>query len=266
MMVVSIAIHSYRGGTGKSTTTANLSVLLAALGRRVATIDLDITSPGLHVIYSVSPQLLKNALNDYIYGKVNLKDVVLDLTNHLRLPRGKLYFLGSSMKPEDIVKVMREGYHEGFFKHIALALDQEFGVDYVIFDTHPGLNEDTLLAVMSSDLSILLMRMDKQDITGTYVTMQVMKKFGKVCYVILNMVPPNLANAPELANEVSKIINAPVIGVLPFYDEVLSHRSKGVFCLHHPQHPYSTKMLKIAKHIMSLTASRGSTQQATQVA
>lgn len=251
--MVSIAIHSYRGGTGKSTTTANLSVLLAALGKKVATIDLDITSPGLHVIYTVSQQILKNTLNDYLYGKAQLKDVVLDLTNHLRLPRGKLYFLGSSMKPEDIVRIMKDGYHESFFKHIALALGRDFDVDYVIFDTHPGLNEDTLLAVLSSDLSLLLMRMDKQDIVGTYVTMQVMRKFGKVCYVILNMVPPNLANAPELANEVSKIIDAPVIGILPFYDEVLSHRSKGVFCLYHPQHPYSSKMLKIAKHVLSLT-------------
>ena len=262
-MVITIAIHSYRGGTGKSTTTANLSVLLAALGRRVATIDLDITSPGLHVIYSVTPQVLKHTLNDYVYGKVPLKDVVLDLTNVLRIPRGKLYFLGSSMKPEDIVRVMRDGYHESFFKHIALTLNQEFGVDYVIFDTHPGLNEDTLLAVMSSDISLLLMRMDKQDITGTYVTMQVMKKFGKVCYVILNMVPPNLADAPDLANEVSKIIDAPVIGVLPFYDEVLSHRSKGVFCLHHPNHPYSAKMLKVAKQIMSLTASAATPASST---
>lgn len=257
-LVVTIAVHSYRGGTGKSTTTANLSVLLAALGKRVAAIDLDITSPGLHVIFSLSPQILKSTLNDYIYGKAELKDVVLDLTNHLRLPKGKIYFLGSSMKPEEIVRVMKDGYHESFFKHIALTLDREFGIDYVLFDTHPGLNEDTLLAVLSSDISLLLMRMDKQDITGTYVTMQVMKKFGRVCYVILNMVPPNLANAPELANEVSKIIDAPVIGVLPFYDEVLSHRSKGVFCLHHPQHPYSSKMLKIAKYLLTLTASNAS--------
>lgn len=253
-MTTTCVIHSYRGGTGKSTTTANLSVLLAALGKRVATIDMDITSPGLHVIYNVTNQNMKFTLNDYIYNRCAFEDIVLDLTGHLKLPRGAVYFLGSSMRPEEIVKVIREGYSEGFFHHVAHNLSDEYGVDYVIFDTHPGLNEDTLLAIMASDVSLLLMRMDKQDITGTYITSQILKKFGRLSYVILNMVPPNLAETPDLPAEVSSIIDATVIGVLPFYEEVLSHRSRGVFCLSHPQHPYSSQLLKVAKKLLQLTA------------
>ena len=45
-----ISIHSFRGGTGKSNTTANLAGLLAAEGRRVGVIDTDIQSPGIHVL------------------------------------------------------------------------------------------------------------------------------------------------------------------------------------------------------------------------
>ncbi len=258
-MTTTCVVHSYRGGTGKSTTTSNLSVLLAALGKRVATIDMDITSPGLHVIYNVSSQMMNFTLNDYIYNRCSFQDIVLDITNHLKLPRGAVYFLGSSMKPEEIVKVIREGYSDKFFRHVAEKLSQEYKVDYVIFDTHPGLNEDTLLAVMSSDVSLLLMRMDKQDVTGTYITGQIMKKFGRISYVVLNMVPPNLAESPDLPSEVSKIIDASVIGILPFYEEILSHRSRGVFCLHHPQHPYSSQLLKIAKRLIELTATESQT-------
>ncbi|MEN3052060.1 MAG: P-loop NTPase, partial [Candidatus Methanosuratincola petrocarbonis] len=101
-MTTTCVVHSYRGGTGKSTTTSNLSVLLAALGKRVAAIDMDITSPGLHVIYNVSSQMMRNTINDYIYNRCDFGDIVLDLTNHLKLPRGAVYFLGSSMKPEEI--------------------------------------------------------------------------------------------------------------------------------------------------------------------
>ncbi|MDI9644447.1 MAG: MinD/ParA family protein [Candidatus Verstraetearchaeota archaeon] len=258
-MTTTCVVHSYRGGTGKSTTTSNLSVLLAALGKRVATIDMDITSPGLHVIYNVSSQMMSHTLNDYIYNRCSFQDIVLDLTNHLKLPRGAVYFLGSSMKPEEIVKVIREGYSDKFFRHVAEKLSQEYKVDYVIFDTHPGLNEDTLLAIMSSDVSLLLMRMDKQDVTGTYITSQIMRKFGRLSYVILNMVPPNLAESPDLPSEVSKIIEASVVGVLPFYEEILSHRSRGVFCLHHPQHPYSSQLLKVAKRLIELTATETQT-------
>ncbi|MCB0084063.1 MAG: P-loop NTPase, partial [Caldilineaceae bacterium] len=45
-----ISIHSFRGGTGKSNTTANLATLLAAGGQRVGVIDTDIQSPGIHVL------------------------------------------------------------------------------------------------------------------------------------------------------------------------------------------------------------------------
>ena len=45
-----ISIHSFRGGTGKSNTTANLSALMAMEGLRVGVIDTDIQSPGIHVL------------------------------------------------------------------------------------------------------------------------------------------------------------------------------------------------------------------------
>ena len=43
-----ISTHSFRGGTGKSNTTANLAVLVARAGWRVGIIDTDIQSPGVH--------------------------------------------------------------------------------------------------------------------------------------------------------------------------------------------------------------------------
>ncbi len=45
-----IAVHSFRGGNGKSSLTANLAALLAAAGQRVGVIDADLQSPGLHLL------------------------------------------------------------------------------------------------------------------------------------------------------------------------------------------------------------------------
>ena len=39
-----ISIHSFRGGTGKSNTTANVAALLAAEGQRIGVVDTDIQS------------------------------------------------------------------------------------------------------------------------------------------------------------------------------------------------------------------------------
>ena len=40
-----IAVHSFRGGTGKSNITANIATLLATEGKRVGIVDLDVQSP-----------------------------------------------------------------------------------------------------------------------------------------------------------------------------------------------------------------------------
>ncbi|MBI3162227.1 MAG: P-loop NTPase, partial [Chloroflexi bacterium] len=39
-----VSVHSFRGGTGKSNTTANLASLLAMDGFRVGVVDTDIAS------------------------------------------------------------------------------------------------------------------------------------------------------------------------------------------------------------------------------
>ncbi len=53
-----ISIHSFRGGTGKSNTTANLAALYASMGMRVGVIDTDIQSPGIHVLFGMQEELL----------------------------------------------------------------------------------------------------------------------------------------------------------------------------------------------------------------
>jgi Mrp family chromosome partitioning ATPase len=52
-MAKTISVHSFRGGTGKSNVVANLGAQLAASGARVAVIDTDIQSPGVHVLFGL---------------------------------------------------------------------------------------------------------------------------------------------------------------------------------------------------------------------
>ena len=46
-----LAIHSFRGGTGKSNLSANLATCLALSGKKVAIFDTDLASPGVHVLF-----------------------------------------------------------------------------------------------------------------------------------------------------------------------------------------------------------------------
>ena len=74
-----ISTHSFRGGTGKSNTTANLATLIAATGRRVGVIDTDIMSPGIHVLFGMDEDDMKYSLNDYLWGKCEIKEAAYDV-------------------------------------------------------------------------------------------------------------------------------------------------------------------------------------------
>jgi MinD-like ATPase involved in chromosome partitioning or flagellar assembly len=64
-----ISIHSFRGGTGKSNSTANIASLLASDGLRVGIVDTDIQSPGIHVVFGMNEDDMQYSLNDNLWGK-----------------------------------------------------------------------------------------------------------------------------------------------------------------------------------------------------
>src|SRR5437868_2976518 len=104
-MTYKIAVHSFKGGTGKSTLTANIATLLALEGKNVGVVDLDLAGPGLHVIFQLQNADVKYTLNDVILKRCSVDDPIIDLTEKLGLKKGKLLFIPASYKAEDIVKV-----------------------------------------------------------------------------------------------------------------------------------------------------------------
>ena len=87
---VIVAVHSFRGGTGKSNTTANLAILLALEGKRVGVIDTDIQSPGIHILFGLDEDAIGHSLNDYLWGKCDISAAAHDVTPLLDSP-GKVF-------------------------------------------------------------------------------------------------------------------------------------------------------------------------------
>ena len=104
-----VSIHSFRGGTGKSNTTANLATVVAGRGNRVGIVDTDIQSPGIHVLFDLSEEDVQLTLNDYLWGKCDIEETAYDVgarltiaDGHLGLREGSLYLVPSSIKASDI--------------------------------------------------------------------------------------------------------------------------------------------------------------------
>jgi MinD-like ATPase involved in chromosome partitioning or flagellar assembly len=248
-----ISVHSFRGGTGKSNLTANLSTSLALAGGqgcRVGIIDTDIQSPGIHVIFNLDEGQINRSLNDYLWGQCEIPDTAYDITPGQVRERGNsMYLIPSSIKAGEIARVLREGYDVNRLTEGFQALVEELGLDYLVIDTHPGLNEETLLSVAISDVLVLILRPDRQDFQGTAVTVEVARKLGvPELVLVVNKALPAMDFA-ALQTRVEDTYHAPVGAVFPLSEEMLQLASGGIFCLHYPDHPFTLTLQRLAQRI-----------------
>ena len=248
-----VSVHSYRGGTGKSNLIANLASCVVQQGKRAAIVDTDIQSPGLHDLFGMDRQTSGLTLNDYLYGRCRIEQAAHDVTATLHstaAQEGKLYLIPSSIKAGEITRVLREGYEINLLTDGFGRLMKTFQLDYLFIDTHPGLNEETLLSLLLSDILVLLLRPDQQDFQGTAVTVEVARKLNlKRLLLVVNKVLPALDGA-SLRHQVETAYEAPVAAILPVSEEMIALGSAGIFSLRYPDHPYSQGVREIADQIV----------------
>ncbi|MBE2270512.1 MAG: MinD/ParA family protein [Anaerolinea sp.] len=256
-----ISVHSFRGGTGKSNTTANLAALIAGTGQRVGVIDTDINSPGIHVLFGLDEEDIKYSLNDYLWGKCEIEKAAYDVTANLNrnlgegaepIPEGgKIFLIPASIKVGEIARILREGYDVGLLNDGFQNLIKELSLDVLLIDTHPGLNEETLLSVAISDALAIIMRPDQQDYQGTGVTVEVARKLDVPRMLLIVNKTPTSFNFDEVKARVEHTYNCPVGAVLPHSDEMMTLASSGVFVLRFPNHTISQNLRRVATALLA---------------
>jgi MinD-like ATPase involved in chromosome partitioning or flagellar assembly len=247
-----ISVHSFRGGTGKSNTTANIATLFAARGMRVGVIDTDIQSPGIHVLFNLDEEDMRHSLNDYLWGKCEIEECAHDLTSKLDTTiEGKVFLIPSSIKPGEIARVLREGYDVGLLNDGFHDLVEGLNLDVLMIDTHPGLNEETLLSIAISDALAIIMRPDSQDYQGTSVTVEVARKLDVPRMVLIINKTPLVFDPDDIRQRVESTYNCSVAAVLPHSDEMMTLASSGVFVLKYPEHEITKLFNQIADVLIS---------------
>ena len=250
-----VSIHSYRGGTGKSNITANLAVAVAQQGHRVALVNTDIQSPGVHVLFGFDAERIGRWLNDYPWGKCAMEETAYDLSSTLQagdreVPAGSaIYLLPASIRAGEIARILREGYDVDLLSDGLEDLGDRLELEYLFVDTHPGLHEQTLSCVACSDLLLLILRPDHQDYQGTAVTVEVARKLDvPEMLIVVNKVLPRV-DAAAIREQVERSYRAPVAGILPVSEELMHLGSLGVFCLRYPDHPWSRELHVVAEQV-----------------
>lgn len=206
-MTKCIAFHSYKGGTGKSTISFNLSALMVKRGLNVLLLDLDVYAPSLHTYLDIRPD---HWINDFLFEDVKLDHVITNLTHIVdkfddQQPKpagskkGKLlvgfsngskdeiYRLEGSVKQDtSMVRLLRK------FILIREDITSIYDLDYIIMDTSPGIRYWSINTLAIVDIILLSLKMDGIDIAGTRVMAnEIYKNFSKLGtrpFLLLNRV------------------------------------------------------------------------------
>jgi septum site-determining protein MinD len=174
--------------------------------------------------------------------------------NRFALPRRTgigyaVYLVPSSITAGEIARVLREGYDVERLNSGLHDLVDSLKLDYLFIDTHPGLNEETLLSITISDVLIVLLRPDRQDYQGTAVTVEVARKLEvPKLLLVINKALAALDFA-ALRLQAEKAYQAPVAGILPLSEDVARLASGGIFCLRQPEHAWSREIARIVEQI-----------------
>jgi MinD-like ATPase involved in chromosome partitioning or flagellar assembly len=288
-----IAIHSYKGGTGKTTIAANTAALLVKTGKKVALLDLDIYAPSLHNYFKITP---KKWINDFLDNNANIEETILDVTESIHNKEGSLgkFFVGFSNPNRDAIFKFEISngteYWKKQFRKLVFLREQmitKMDMDYIIIDTSPGIRHWSINALSIADKLILTMKMDDLDIEGTkkliheiYTTFV---KFGAISYILLNRIsgyciPMTLVESPhektntihthygQTDNNTMEMPNAKHVlqgleemtGVkyltpLPCYCDIQFSPREFLTVVNNPNHPFSKRLQTIINEIIKDT-------------
>jgi septum site-determining protein MinD len=243
-----VSVHSFRGGTGKSNTTANLATILAQSGKRVGVIDTDIQSPGIHILFGLAGDEIATSLNDFLWHGRDIADAARDVTPD-GIAGGRIFLIPSSIKPGEITRVLREGYDAQRLTQGLRRLVDELALDVLMIDTHPGLNEETLLSLVISHTLVVVMRPDQQDYEGTGITIKVARGLQVPrMMLVVNKTPASLDPA-AVQRSVEQAYGCEVAAVLPHTDEMMTLASDGIFVVRYPEHPLTELYRAVAARL-----------------
>jgi MinD-like ATPase involved in chromosome partitioning or flagellar assembly len=246
-----IAIHSTRGGVGKTRLAVNLALAYARQGHNVALIDLDFRAPSLSKIIPVPPPT--HWMNDFLDGHVPIGDVLVDVTPTYHTD-GRL-LVGLIDASLDAIRTMasKDKRWEMHALRRLMAMKgalTEQGMDYVIFDTSPGVLYSSVNAVACADLIVVVTTADTLALKETqWVITELYTAFDKPTYVLLNKVLPafqyNETQKKTLLEQFTPLFTAPILSIVPCYCDLLNSRTT-IHTLEQPDHPFSQAVYDIA--------------------
>lgn len=249
-----IAVHSYKGGTGKTLLSVNLAATFAKNGKKVCVFDLDFRAPSLFAILK-TPNV-DYWFNDYLNNTCEINKTLVDLSS--KIPGNGKFYASLANPSTEAIRDMSSKDRKWEMRALGslLALretmikDQKF--DYLFFDTSPGLQYSSINAIVAADFVVVATTGDRSDVDGTKRMLQELYNlFEKKTGLVLNKVLDASATAKktEMQNKIKADYQVPMLGMVPCFCEILRAEGNLIFVQDKPDHPFTKIVAEMARKI-----------------
>ena len=171
---------------------------------------------------------------------IAVRDCVHDVTPEpVRSARGKIFLLPASLDSDRIARLLRESYQVEKLNEAMFAIVDDLKLDFVLVDTHPGINEETLLLAAIADQLIMVMRPDSQDYLGTAVAIEVAQRLDVMnIQLVMNKLPSQFSR-DEVRIKMQESYEVSIGSILPLSEDLLTLASGGLAVLKFPNHAWT---------------------------
>ncbi len=211
-----ITITSGKGGVGKSTTTGNLGIALALLGKKVVCIDLDIGLRNLDLILGLENRIVYDIV-DVIEGRVRWRQA---LVRHKQVNRLHLLAAAQWRHKADLT--------ESQVMHLCKDVAREF--DFVLIDSPAGIEEGFQNAVAPADQVLIVVTPEVPSLRDADRVIGMLEERGSFHpRLILNRLRPAMAKRGDMLGvpEVLEMLRIDLIGVVPEDPAVIANTNMG---------------------------------------
>ncbi len=211
-----LTVSSGKGGVGKTTTTANLAVALAANGHKVVCIDADIGLRNLDVVMGLENRIVYD-LVDVVEGRCRLRQAMI---RDKRLP--ELYLIPaaqtrdkSAVSPSDMVRLCDD-------------LRPDF--EWILIDSPAGIERGFRNALAPADIVLVVTNPEVSAVRDADRIIGLVDAEEKgPARLVINRLNPTLVKRGDMltADDVLELLAIELIGVIPEDENVIMSTNRG---------------------------------------
>lgn len=219
-----ITVTSGKGGVGKSTTSANVAIGLAKLGKKVVVTDFDIGLRNLDMILGLENRVIYDNI-DVMEGRCNLSQALIKSKQN-----ETLYFLPASQNAD------KTALKKNKVRDLIEELKSKF--DIVLIDSPAGIEEgfehsimlaDEVLIVVNPEISSIK---DADKVIGIIDAKCEKSKQGIDIpkNLIITRIKQELVDQGKMlsVDNILEILSIPLIGIVPEDDNVIASTNIGI--------------------------------------